>query len=360
MRRTLLVSLLGALLLVAGRAAASQEDQDRGLSPALVPLEYLVGRWKGQGVPKDNPALRFRGWTETHIWAWVFEKGKPVGLRVEVQGGKVFTQGRLTFDPGERRYRLEASPAGKPAQPRVFAGTLDRSGKRLDLERSDPSGTERVSLRPNANFVRYTMSVDRKEPEAGGFSPRIEVGLTREGESLGSGAVAQELPRCIVAGGAATLTVSYQGQSYPICCTGCRDEFNENPEKYLKKLAVRSAAAGEAKGKPAQASKVSRFEDAFASDVPAEEPNGKAAMKPGLSPPALGASDSAKGRKPAPSPEPSEKKTVSRAATALRMAQNLDKSGKTDAALKAYRQIVKDYPGTAQARAAAARIKALQ
>ncbi len=33
------------------------------------------------------------------------------------------------------------------------------------------------------------------------------------------------------------MTISYQGRTFPICCTGCRDEFNENPEKYIKKAA---------------------------------------------------------------------------------------------------------------------------
>ena len=35
-----------------------------------------------------------------------------------------------------------------------------------------------------------------------------------------------------------------------------------------------------------------------------------------------------------------------RAATALRLAQNLEKSGKASTALKSYKQILKDYPGT--------------
>ena len=42
--------------------------------PLLLPFEYLVGRWNGQGVPKDNPAKQFRGWAETHTWAWMFAR----------------------------------------------------------------------------------------------------------------------------------------------------------------------------------------------------------------------------------------------------------------------------------------------
>ena len=67
--------------------------------------------------------------------------------------------------------------------------------------------------------------------------------------------------------------MQYQGQSFPICCTGCRDEFNENPEKYIKKASLMAQSRGKAKAAPAQ---VSRFEDAFSGDV-ADSPS----MKPG-------------------------------------------------------------------------------
>ena len=28
----------------------------------------------------------------------------------------------------------------------------------------------------------------------------------------------------------------YKGKTYYVCCSGCRDAFNENPEKFLKAL----------------------------------------------------------------------------------------------------------------------------
>ena len=40
------------------------------------------------------------------------------------------------------------------------------------------------------------------------------------------------------------MTLSYQGRTFPICCTGCRDEFNESPEKYLKKAAMLATSPG--------------------------------------------------------------------------------------------------------------------
>jgi YHS domain-containing protein len=53
----------------------------------------------------------------------------------------------------------------------------------------------------------------------------------KEGESLGATA---KKPECIVTGGAATIKVSYMGKEYFVCCSGCRDAFNETPEKFIK------------------------------------------------------------------------------------------------------------------------------
>ncbi len=38
----------------------------------------------------------------------------------------------------------------------------------------------------------------------------------------------------MVTGGAATIAVSYGGQTYYVCCTGCRDAFTAAPEKFVK------------------------------------------------------------------------------------------------------------------------------
>ena len=43
-------------------------------------------------------------------------------------------------------------------------------------------------------------------------------------------------PECIVSGGLGTSTVTYKGKQYYVCCSGCRDAFNENPEKFIKEL----------------------------------------------------------------------------------------------------------------------------
>ena len=51
-----------------------------------------------------------------------------------------------------------------------------------------------------------------------------------DGESLAGAAKKAE---CIVTGGAASIAVSFQGKTYYVCCSGCRDAFNEDPAKII-------------------------------------------------------------------------------------------------------------------------------
>jgi YHS domain-containing protein len=359
----------------------ADDSQGRDIPAALAPFEYLVGRWKGQGMPKDNSAQQFRGWPESHAWAWIFTKGKPTGMSVAIEGGKVLAAGKLTYDADRKRYHLEGTEPKPGGGPIVFEGALDRLGKTLVLDEVGhaPSagthrGSLRLSVRPNSNFIRYTMGLDRKEPGAVQFRHAIEVGLTREGESFAAGSASgADRPKCIVTGGAATMTLTYQGRTFPICCTGCRDEFNESPEKYLKKAALIAASPG-AKSKTDQPapSRVSRFEDAFAGDVvdaPAmkeKRPStgGAAKTKTAKAEPT---SDADEAKTPGASKSASRKGTekpaasqpFARAASLLRIGQNLEKSGKADAALGYYKRIVKDYADTPAAKTAKQRIKAL-
>jgi YHS domain-containing protein len=377
------VALVLALAVVARLMTGSRADEPAGrdIPPAFSSLEYLVGQWTGQAVPKDS-AQSFRGWTETHSWAWIFTKGRPTGMSVAIRDGKVLAEGRLSFDPGRKRYRLEGAAARPLGDPIAFEGALDASGKLLVLERvgtEKDRGQIRLSIRPNSNFVRYTMSVDRKEPGESRFNPSTVVGLTRSGESLAGGSSSSDRPRCIVTGGAATMTIGYNGQTFPICCTGCRDEFNENPEKYIKKASLMAGPRGsEGKSGRPSASRVSRFEDAFAGDVvdaPAEKTGGRspgaATKSAGASKvrdgsdessdaPEAGSADASKSAARKNEPKSAATSPAARAASLLRIARNLERSGKTEAALKDYKRIVEDFAETPAAKTAKQRIKALE
>jgi YHS domain-containing protein len=231
---------------------AQENSASSEIPAAFVPFEGMIGSWKGTAVPKAN---RVKGWPETHMWAWKFAKGSPIGMSIELKGGKTVSKGELRFDAAKHEYRLEGvDPAGKAV---AFAGVMDKAGKALVLSRigSTPEGKERLTIRPNSNRIRYQMLFDRQEPGAPQFKNVVDVGLTKEGESFAAGGSAADLPKCIVTGGAATLNVVYEGKSYPLCCTGCRDEFNDNPAKYVKKALLRAQAASKTASKPAARAK---------------------------------------------------------------------------------------------------------
>ena len=53
------------------------------------------------------------------------------------------------------------------------------------------------------------------------------------GESLGK---TEKKNECVVSGGTGTMPITYKGETFYVCCSGCRDEFNSNPEKYVKEF----------------------------------------------------------------------------------------------------------------------------
>ena len=46
----------------------------------------------------------------------------------------------------------------------------------------------------------------------------------------------------MVTGGEGTIAVTHDGKTYYVCCTGCRDYFNENPAEVLAEYRERKAA----------------------------------------------------------------------------------------------------------------------
>jgi YHS domain-containing protein len=347
-----LAGVLGVVLglgLGGGVVRAAGDDE---VPEALAPFAYLAGAWRGTGVPKAN---KLKGWDEKHAWAYKFAKGKPVGLSWQVTKGKVLAGAELTYDEASKTYRLDVKDeAGKVAR---YNGKLDARGKSLVLDRAEPlaDGTrERLSLVLNGSEIRYTVWIDRKEPGAPRFERSIEMLLGKEGESFAAGGAASDGPKCILTGGAATMTVTYEGKSYPVCCTGCRDEFNDNPTKYIALLAKKGGAKATVK---ASTSTVTKDDSFLPLDSP--EPKKVATAKPS-SPKATEAKETSKDTKPAEKPKGDDKdKAATRAASLLRQGQALDKAGKSAAALEYYRRIVKEYPDTPAAKTASGRIKTL-
>ena len=354
MRTIRLMGWLAVAALALGAEGRAADD----IPVPFQPFEPMIGAGKGTAKPAANP---LKGWEESHGWAWKCEKGKPVGVSVSFEGDKTLTKATIQFDAASKKYKLVGTdPQGKPV---TFEGGFGKDGKTLTFDRSEggAGGKERITIRPNANSIRYTLQIDRQEAGAPQFKSFITVGLTKEGESFAAGAAASNLPKCIMTGGAATITVSYMGKSYPVCCTGCRDEFNENPAKYAK-LADAAASASPSKDKPADKPASKGSDDGSFDGLLGEE---KSKMEPGKpassKTPAKGQKAESTGTSTGSTTKDAPKNDSEvKAKRELQMGQNFEKDGKTSLALTRYKKIVKDFPDTEAAKTATARIKALE
>lgn len=116
----------------------------------------------------------------------------------------------------------------------VFTGKLKNEND-LTLEYVDPETkeTQKISMSTNNDGVRFIYRVERKKAGSTLFTKDFIVAATREGEAIGA---KESKNICVVSGGRGTTQVSYKGETFYVCCSGCADAFKENPEKYVKEF----------------------------------------------------------------------------------------------------------------------------
>jgi hypothetical protein len=212
----------------AARAADAKDQQ--AAKEALQELNDFIGGWKGNGSVEKNARDT---WKEAVRWGWRFKKD-DVFQTINIAGGRYFKGGQLRYLVDRKRYQLRAlDRAGKEV---VFEGALKKGG--LTLERVDRQSkeTQQLKIKLAASGVRLVYTFSHKPANRTLYTRDFEVGLTRDGESFGA---REKKIECIVSGGLGTIPVSYKGVTYYVCCSGCRDAFNEDPEKYIKEYEAR-------------------------------------------------------------------------------------------------------------------------
>jgi hypothetical protein len=233
LRPALAVCLLAAFTLT---TPAEDPPAKRTPKEALRALNDLIGNWRGTGEPstgtREEKQRNF--WTEGISWEWQF-KGQDACLKATFDKGKYFTAAELRYRPDDDKYLLKATTAGKETV--SFEGTL--KDKRLTLERSDDKTNESQRLVINLlHFNRYVYTYEVKAADKAAFGPVYRVGATKEGVAFAGG---DDKPECVVSGGLGTIPVSYKGKTYYVCCSGCRDAFRDEPEKYIQEFEARKA-----------------------------------------------------------------------------------------------------------------------
>lgn len=201
---------------------------------ALAKFNALIGGWRGTGQPRRGSNQG--AWREDAEWVWEFEKD-GISIRYEVKDGKLLKSSRLTYEPQAKQYRFQlATPEGVE---RTYVGKLE--GDKLALVSEPDAGGDVHRLTVTLLSDKRTLVLFEKRPATGQSYSRVaEVGYTREGTRLAFDSTTG--PECIVTGGAGTIEVSYKGKSYYVCCTGCKQAFEDDPEGVLAEAAERRAA----------------------------------------------------------------------------------------------------------------------
>jgi hypothetical protein len=228
----LVCSLFG---LVPQTPAADRADREAA-KEALKELQDFIGGWKGNGSPdRPRPSPTDPVWSETLNWSWRF-KGDDAWLTLGVKNGKYLRNGAMRYLPARKVYQFTVTNADDKKL--IFEGNLRREV--LTLERVDPRTRETQQLKMNVagDGVIFNLYYARKAAGTTLWKKEYRVRATKEGESL---AAREKKVECVVSGGAGTMPVSYKGETYYVCCSGCRDAFNENPEKYITEFKAKKA-----------------------------------------------------------------------------------------------------------------------
>ena len=220
--------MFASLILVALSIGA---ESPKSAKEALQPFNGLIAAWKGTGFPDGTREERAKGfWIEKIEWSWQFQ-GDAARLKLTIAEGKHYTGGELRYLPKTNDYELNLATTAKTVE--TYVGKLNEGKQKeviLVLERTTDTQTQQITF-TMLHSNRYLYQLSTKPKDAKNFARLYQVGATKEGEPF---AEANKGPECIVSGGRGTMSVGYKGKTYYVCCSGCKDELNADPGKYIK------------------------------------------------------------------------------------------------------------------------------
>jgi len=233
MNHLLAAGLVFSLALSFSAAGGSKKGNTEEVKEALQGLQDFIGGWKGNGTFADRSKTDI--WKESADWSWRF-KDKDVWLTLDMKDSKFYKTGEMRYLPAKGKY--EFTLTDKKDKKEVYTGELKKGA--LFLERVDADkDTHQLKMNTAGGGVRLILAYAVKPDGRTAFNQKWSIGYTKEGESFGTSAKKTE---CCVTGGLGTMAVTYNGATYYVCCSGCRDAFNENPAKIIKEYLARKKA----------------------------------------------------------------------------------------------------------------------
>tara|TARA_R110002095_G_scaffold170840_1_gene148374 strand:- start:1077 stop:1787 length:711 start_codon:yes stop_codon:yes gene_type:complete len=224
------------------RTAASDKTDRDAAKQALAEFNSLIGGWRGVGMIKRNS--RQGAWSEKAEWVWKFSP-KSTSIDYQITDGKFLKSAMLTYDPQKKTYLVTAVLPDDTT--RDYTGTLNKDTLILESQPDQDGAVSRISIR-RLNEKRTLVLFEQRNQGQSFYYRLAEVGYTRAGTKLAESGTGG--PECIVTGGAGTIQVSYLGKNYYVCCSGCKQAFEKDPETFIAEAKQKAEARRKQKSSP--------------------------------------------------------------------------------------------------------------
>lgn len=201
---------------------------------ALAHWNSLIGGWRGTGQPRRGSNTG--AWREDTSWAWQFSETESA-LVGTVEKGKLAATLKITASAAEEYHLQWTTPEGVV---RELTGKIEETKLVLASEPDTQQEVYRVTLTP-LNELRTLILFEKRKADQQSYTRLAEVGYTREGTRLAGPGGGQ--PECVVTGGLGTIKVEHAGKTYYVCCSGCQQAFNDDPEGILAEYKARREKA---------------------------------------------------------------------------------------------------------------------
>lgn len=197
---------------------------------ALQEVQDFIGLWNLEGTLKVG--AKTEAWKEKVSWGWKFKDGDSwITVDFADGKGKFFSTGELRYNLEKKKYALTLTPSGKGEAAQTYEGDFTKGSLKVDRKDAKTGDVYRLTMNTAAEGARFALKYEKQDGGKGLFTTAHQMAGSKDGESFAGGA---KKPECIVSGGSANIAVTYMGKTYYVCCSGCRDEFNADPAKYVK------------------------------------------------------------------------------------------------------------------------------
>ena len=225
-----MIVTLACVLLAADPTMAESSLSEKTVA-AFAPL---VGEWNGVAMPRRGSAAG--SWKEAANWEFAFdESAQAVAVEMVSDGGDLL-ESVLIKQNGDNGSLVAV--VTRPMSEKALTLPLVKSNDTSWIF-GGPGDDMRLSLR-KLSEIRTVLLVETAAGKR--FRRAAEIGYTRDGEKLATEGATGRV--CIVTGGRGTMEVQHDGQTYHVCCSGCRQAFESNPERILAAAKARAEKAG--------------------------------------------------------------------------------------------------------------------